>query len=151
MKKEAIIQKVAQELLEQLGLDSSVVVSQEEEVFSVALNLNNVSDNPLLIGYHGEALFSFQLILSQLVAREIGEWVRITVEVGDYREKRKQQLVEMAENYAKRALESGQAVYLPPLSSSDRRIIHLVIQERTDVESVSEGEGNNRRLLIRPK
>jgi spoIIIJ-associated protein len=73
------------------------------------------------------------------------------VDVDGYREKRAVQLTAMAESFALQAVSSGQPVFLPPMSASERRVVHLALQDRPDVYSESEGEGSDRRLVIKPK
>ena len=61
----------------------------------------------LLIGFHGKTLESFQIILGIIASRELGEWVKVYVNVGDYREKREEALMLMAQHAAERALAMG--------------------------------------------
>ncbi len=143
-----IVKNTAEELLAQLQIDSAVSVSEAEGVYSVNLE---TSESGLLIGFHGETLSSFQLILGLMVYKRTGTWTKVVVEIGDYRAKRAEQLTAMAESYANQAVSTGQPVYLPPLPPSERRVVHIALQERTDVETVSEGEGNQRRVVVKPK
>lgn len=143
-----VVKEAAEELLAGLQIDSKVEVAEQDGVYQVNVE---TPESGLLIGYHGETLSSFQLILGLIVYRKLGEWVRVVVEVGDYRAKREAQLVEMANSYATQVVASGQPMSLPYLPPIERRIIHLALQDRTDVETASEGEGNQRRVVIKPK
>lgn len=144
-----VIKTVAEELLAKLLIESTVeVVDQGENLYQVVVE---TPESGLLIGYHGESLQSFQIILGQLVFAKLGEWVRIVVEVGDYRAKREEQLISMANSWAAQAVSTGVPVYVPFLPPGERRIVHIALQERTDVETFSEGEGRNRQLVIRAK
>lgn len=151
--KVSIIKFTAEELVADLEIPGEVTVEEDKEnsVYTVKIMPGNQEDIPLLIGYHGETVSSLQIILGLLVFKKLGEWTRVVVDVSDYRERRNSQLQAMAQSFAAQAITSGSPVYLPPLSPSERRIIHLALQERTDVETFSEGEGENRRLVIRPK
>ncbi len=146
---EEVVKKAAEDLLSALQIEGTVAVSKgEEDVISVNLE---TTESGLLIGFHGETLYSFQLILGLMVYKQLGEWVKIVVEIGDYRAKREEQLTAMAQAYANQAISTGQPVYLPPLPPSERRVVHMALQERTDVETISEGEGNSRRVVVKPK
>lgn len=146
---EEVVQKAAEDLLSALQIEGTVAVSKgEEDVISVNLE---TTESGLLIGFHGETLYSFQLILGLMVYKQLGEWVKIVVEIGDYRAKREEQLTAMAQAYANQAISTGQPVYLPPLPPSERRVVHMALQERTDVTTESEGEGNSRRVVVKPK
>lgn len=140
-----VIKKVTQELLDQLGITASFTLEEEEGV--VSLNLS--TENPgILIGYHGETLSSFQLILSLIVYRKLGEWVRV---VGDYRQRRAETLKKMALSVAKKAKFSRQEQELPPMNASERRIVHMALTEDPEVETESQGEGEERRVVVKPK
>lgn len=142
------VKELAEELLANLQIDSKVSVTETDGVFSVNVE---TPESGLLIGFHGEALSSFQLILGLMVYKKLGQWTKIVVEVGDYRAKREEQLTAQALAYAEQVLSSGQSVTLPPLPPSERRIIHLVLQDNPKLETLSEGEGNQRRVIIKPK
>ncbi len=153
-----LIEESAEELLQKLQIDAKVeVVEGEEDLYTVNVA---TSESGLLIGFHGETLSSFQVVLGLIVyrrsrradaAKKVGEWVKLIVEVGDYRAKRAEQLTAMAGAYANQAISTGLPVVLPPLPPSERRVVHIALQERPDVESVSEGEGNQRRVVVKPK
>lgn len=150
--KVAVIKTVAEELLAKLQIESTVEVvdqgSAQGGLYQVTVE---TPESGLLIGYHGESLQSFQIILGQLVFGKLGEWVRVVVEVGDYRLKREEQLTSMANSWAAQAISTGMPVSVPFLPPGERRIVHLALQGRTDVETFSEGEGRNRQLVIRAK
>lgn len=143
-----VVRVAAEEMLSGLGIEASVAVTENEGTYLVNVE---TAESGLLIGYHGETLSSFQLLLGLVVFKKLGEWVRVVVEVGDYRAKREQQLIEMAESYANQVVATGQAMTLPYLPPIERRVIHLALQDRSDVETVSEGEGDQRRIVVKPK
>lgn len=147
--KATVIKTTAEELLLKLTVEGAVeIVDQGENLFQVRIE---TPESGLLIGYHGETLQSLQLILGQLVYKKLGEWVRVVIEVGDYRAKREEQLVAMANSWAAQAVSTGQPVYVPFLPPGERRIVHLALQDRDEVATFSEGEGRNRRLVIAVK
>lgn len=143
------IKSLTEELLQKLTITATVEVEEKEEnLFSVKVE---TEESGLLIGFHGETLSSLQIILGLMAYKKLDKWVRIVVEIGDYRAKREEQLTAMADSYATQAVQTNQALYLPFLPPIERRIIHMALQNRPDVESYSEGEGRNRRLVIKPK
>ncbi|MEK7578055.1 MAG: R3H domain-containing nucleic acid-binding protein [Patescibacteria group bacterium] len=143
------IQHVTETILEKLELVGAVVVSTDEtDAFRVAIE---TEETGLLIGYHGKTLESMQAILGIIVSKELGRWVKIYVNVGDYREKREEALMHMALRAADRAVSMGREVDIPRLSASERRIVHLTLSGDDRVETESTGEGENRTLLVRPK
>jgi spoIIIJ-associated protein len=144
-----VVKTTTEELLSSLQVVATVTVSNGEED-TILVNLET-EESGLLIGYHGETLSSFQLILGLMVFKRAGVWVKVVVEIGDYRAKRAEQLTQMAVAYANQAVSTGMPVTLPPLPPSERRVVHLALQERSDVETESVGEGNSRRVVVKPK
>ncbi|MCL4389988.1 MAG: KH domain-containing protein [Patescibacteria group bacterium] len=142
------IKEIAKELLAQLQIDCTVEAAQGEDG---VVNVNVATqESGLLIGYHGETLASFQLILGLMVYKKLGQWTKVVVEIGDYRAKREEQLRTMAQSYGQQVAASGQPLTLPYLPPAERRVIHLALQDSADVTCESEGEGNERRIVIKP-
>lgn len=143
------IKEVTEDLLQRLGVTGDVSVDMDE---SGAHRVNiNTEETGLLIGFHGRTLESFQMILGMIVAKALGTWERVYVNVGDYREKREEALMYMAQRASERAITTGNPVELSHLSAAERRVIHLTLSgdERVSTESV--GEGRDRKLVITPK
>lgn len=144
----AAVKLLTQKLLDLLTLPVHFEIDEEKD----AININLETDSPaLLIGYHGETLASFQFILSIMAYRKLGEWVRIVVDVADYRQRRQETLERMALSIAQRVKFSGEQYFLLPMAPLERRIIHLALANQPEVETVSEGEGHQRRVVVRPK
>lgn len=141
------------QLSEHCGLRASelaVSVDENEEEIAVQMDLPE-AESGLFIGYHGETLNSIQRILRLAFQREVDK--RITLNVNQYREQRREKLIEMAHQAAQQAMESGEPYtfnyYLP---AHERYIIHTTISEEAELdglESLSRGEGKNRRLTVK--
>lgn len=142
------IKEITEQLVADLGFSAEVTVQSEEEGFNVQIESPEAA---ALIGFHGENLQAIQLILSFMVHKALGEWTRVNVNVGDYRQKREEQLTTLALSLATKAKFSNETQAIPNLSASERRIIHLVLADHPDVVSESEGEGRERTLTIKPK
>jgi spoIIIJ-associated protein len=104
-----------------------------------------------LIGFHGRTLESFQIILGILVFRKVGSWVKVYVNVGDYREKREEALMHMAQQAAERVLATGKEVTLAHLSPSERRVVHLTLSGDERIMTESQGDGDGRVLVVKPR
>lgn len=143
------VKKITEDLLKRLDVSGQVVVDVDETgAFRVHIE---TEETGLLIGFHGKTLESFQIILGLLVSKELEQWVKVYVNVGDYREKREEALMLMAQHAAQRALAAGRSIELPHLSPSERRVIHLTLAGDERVETESVGEGTSRTLLVKPK
>lgn len=143
------VKKEAEELFDLLGVEAKIEVSEDKENEAVAVQIES-SEPGVIIGRHGETISSLQLLLGAIVSRRLGEWTRVLVNVGDWRQTREETLKRMAASAAQKAHFSGEEVSLPPLSPAERRVIHLYLGENPEVTTQSEGEGNLRRVIVKP-
>src|SRR3989344_913449 len=145
------ITQITRDLIAALGLVASAIdTTPQDDGFIVQLQLSP-SDSGILIGYHAETLNHFQLILSLIVHQQLKSWYRLTVNINDYRQNREATLTEMAHNAAERVRLTNKEVVMPYLDSFERRFIRLALSQEPDLETVSLGEGRDRRLVIRPQ
>lgn len=143
------VQTIAEELLGKLEIVGSVSVTTDE---TGAFRVNiETEETGLLIGHHGKTLESVQLILGIIISKKLGRWVKAYVNVGDYREKREEALMHIAQRAAERALALNRPVELTRLSPAERRIIHLTLSGDERIATESMGEGDDRVLLVKPK
>lgn len=145
---QALISELTSNLTSLLQIETTLDIhnQQDEESYVVVLDS---PDAGILIGHHGKSLEAIQILLGQMVYKRLGKWIRIIVTVGDYREKREKQLKEMAANLVERVLETQTSITVSDLSPAERRIIHLELSQHSQVESVSEGEGRERKLIVK--
>lgn len=101
----------------------------------------------IVIGHRGETLDAFQHLVS-LAARTKAGYYKITLNIGDYRERREEALSTLAKRIAAQVLKTGRGKALEPMNPYERRIIHTTIQEIEGVTSASLGEGENRRVVV---
>ena len=104
----------------------------------------------LLIGKHGQTIDSLQFVCSQAAFRGKEERKRVVLDAGGYRERRESMLHRQADRAAADALRYGRAVELDSMAAAERKIVHVYLQERTDVETHSEGDEPFRRIVITP-
>jgi hypothetical protein len=101
-----------------------------------------------LIGRRGETLQAFQFITQLLVNRRIGHWTRVLLDIEGYRSRRERYLKDTALRAAERAMRYRESIELDPMIPSERRIVHLTLAEHEFVTTHSEGEGDNRRVIV---
>lgn len=101
-----------------------------------------------LAGQDGKVLDSLQYILRKIVSRRVSERLRISVNVGDFREKRLDELKIKAAELAALVKADGKTQVLPGLNPSERRIIHMIFQEDKEIRSRSVGDGLFKKILI---
>ncbi len=115
------------------------------------IDIETEEETGLLIGRHGETIEAIQSILGMMLKKKTGDWVRIIVDVGGWREKQEERLRDLATQTAERAKETGEGQPLYNLSPAQRRVIHLTLADDPDIETESAGEDEERYLIIRPK
>jgi len=142
------IKETCEQLLEKLSIPAQVEVGLDADIYQATIN---TEESGLLIGYHGNTLNSFQLILQSLVFKKLAKWERIVVNVGDYRQKREETLKNMAQQYAEQVILTREPITLPYFLAAERRIIHLALQDNPQISSESTGEGKERRITIKLK
>jgi spoIIIJ-associated protein len=146
------LSQTVQSFLSQMGFDQKVtfevLYDKEDDRYQVMLK----SDSPaLLIGYHGNTLSGLQLFLSQHLHQKLGQWINLSVDVNDYRERREQSLKVLADSTVEKVLSTNQAYILPPMPASERRVVHMYLSEHPQVSTASSGEGKQRSVVISPK
>ena len=125
----------------------SIKVAHKENGSLILLDGDDLN---IIIGRRGETLDALQY-LSSLAANNCGGHYKISLNIGNYREKREETLTNLAKRVAAQALKAGKCRTLEPMNPYERRIIHTAVQEIEGVVSGSFGEGSGRRVVIAPE
>lgn len=149
VKTDQIIQEAAEVLLEKIGVEATVVVDfdSESSLFNVQIETDQAG---ILIGHRGETLSSFQLVLKQILFAGKQEAVNLVVNVGNWRDKREETLKGIALAAVEKAKNIGESQHIYDLSPSERRFVHILLEEENGVTTESEGEGRERHLVVKP-
>jgi len=151
------IKNTVSELLSQLSVTCEVEVSEgtlvDEKTGEDKHYIVNIKteESGLLIGHHGETINSIQLLTGIILYKKLGKWIRVLVDIGDYRKMREESIKEMVQRITAEVEQSGRSVELPYLSPLERRIVHMMLSQHEKVMSESYGEGKDRRVLIKPR
>ncbi|MBR5271889.1 MAG: protein jag [Clostridia bacterium] len=105
-------------------------------------------DNSLLIGRHGDTLDALQYLTGLVANKGAEDYCRVSLDVGDYREKREKSLSGLARKLAFQVVKTGKSVTLEPMNPYERRIIHTTVQGIRGAKSSSIGEGADRKVVI---
>ncbi len=137
-----------QQMVDLMGLEGVVEIAEctEEEV---RLNVEG-ADMGLLIGRHGATLDAVQLIVAIAANRKVDDGARIIVDAENYRARHQAMIEGRAHKLAQEAKETGKEVVVPNLKAYERRLMHLALKNDPEVETYSEGEGDDRVLVISP-
>lgn len=142
------IEKISKEFFKKLGIDGQVECDQENDHFTVNLS----SPEPaVVIGYHGQTLASLQLILSLIIAKKMSHFCKIALDISDWRKRREEVLKQIAQQLASKVAVSKQPETITGLKAFERRIVHLALADSKLVTTTSEGEDDDRNLIVTPK
>ena len=128
--------------------DAKIDATYEEGVINIELDCE---DYGIIIGRRGETLDSIQYLLSLAMKKNSGSYVRVSINVGNYREKRNETLRHLASKNSQYVLRTGRRYTFEPMNPYERRIIHTAVQEIEGVESRSIGYNQDRRVVIEPE
>lgn len=148
-----LIENHVAQLLQMLGVEAGVVVDivsvEGKNYVDVKLTVAE-KDSGLLIGHAGSRLKSLSAVLNMMLPRT-EERYSVLLDINGYREQRAAHIRDMAGRAVEEAIALMEPVELEPMTPWERRIVHLALQERTDISTFSEGEeGEDRRVIIKP-
>jgi spoIIIJ-associated protein len=132
-----------------VGLDVPATVFVEEDGEEITARYEGADLGPL-IGHHGQTIDAIQHLAFRAAFRGAGSRRRLSVDAAGYRERRASSLQATADQAAEAAVREGKPVVLEPMSASERRVVHEHLKERRDVETYSQGEEPDRRLVVAP-
>jgi spoIIIJ-associated protein len=134
-------------LLRSMGFDAEVSVRSTENPVILSVSGQNLG---VLIGRRGDNLASLQFMVNLILSKGRRQWPRVVIDVENYRARREESLRSLADRIAYRVGRTGRPFTLEAMQASDRRVIHLSLRERGEIETYSIGEGVSRRVVIAP-
>lgn len=135
-------------MIDGLKVENAEVTGEVKDgVLELTVNCN---DYGIIIGRRGETLDSLQYLTGLAVKKASGKYIRVAINVGDYREKRIETLKNIARKHADYVARTGRRYTFEPMNPYERRIIHTTVQEIEGVESMSVGQGQDRKVILQP-
>ncbi len=145
----ADIGDLVRDLLRAMGIEATVETKHSEDVMHVHIRTDGMDG--LLIGRRGQTLAALQHVIGRLASREFGQEGHLTVDVGEYRQRRESHLVDKASALAEKVRQTGREISLEPLHAPDRRVVHLAVARIDGVRSYTVGHGLHRNVVIAPQ
>ncbi len=142
--------KYLENILDNIGVDYNIEVRTLKEETELFIMVDS-NENPLLIGIQGKTLDALQALVKNLVGTFTHDKIVVTLDIGGYKESRKRKLEILATKIAKEVSSTKQPVKLKPMSAYERLIIHERLANSKDVYTESEGEGEERAIVVKPK
>lgn len=140
--------KYLEDLLSFFGINVAVFSTIDDEV--IQLSVPSTSMNSLLIGKNADNLRALQYIVSQALVFREGEVTRVNIDIADYKRQRADRIAGKAEGWIKKVRQTGEPMEIN-LNAADRRVVHKLAEDYSDIETHSEGEGRDRKLIISKK
>lgn len=138
-------QKYLEDLLSFFGANLTVSSTCDEDVIELSVPSNEL--NSLLIGRNAETLRSLQYIVSTVLRNKDAELTRVNIDIADYKKQRADRIAAQAREWVDEVRRTGDSKIVS-LNAADRRIVHKVASEYSDIQTFSEGEGFDRKLTI---
>ena len=136
---------LTQDLLKLMGLEATIQVEQEKETIHIKIEGDT---SGLLIGRRGQNLDALQYLITRILNRKGPDKIKVILDSGDYRSRRKSYLEEVALKMAAKAKQTGKPVVMSPLNAHDRRIVHLTLEKDKSLKTISRGEGQLKKMII---
>jgi len=144
----AKIKEITEGFISAMGLDGLAVIS-EDASGGLLVGIES-REAGYLIGRNGDNLKALQQLVRQAAVKKIAEPVRLMLDVNNYQQEALAALREGARNLARQAMEQQSPRFLPPMNAYERRAVHTALADMPGIKTESEGEGENRRIVIRP-
>jgi spoIIIJ-associated protein len=144
----SLVREMLEAIARALGADCRVDVDDDGETISASVTGPDVA---VLIGKRGKTIDSIQYLLGAAVMSTGGDPPpRVSVDAAGYRDRREARLAELAERSVERVLRTGSLVRLEPMSSVERKIVHMHLKDTVGIETHSEGDEPNRHVVVSP-
>lgn len=140
--------KYLEDLLSFFGVNVEASVDIEDDV--IELSVPSSEFNSILIGRNAETLRGLQYIISTTLRNRDAMITRVNLDIADYKKQRADKIAEQAREWIEEVRRSGDS-HVASLNAADRRIVHKVATEYSDIMTFSEGEGRDRKIIIAQK
>jgi spoIIIJ-associated protein len=141
------VRVVVARVVHSLGLRGSVDIEETEDEIRATVNGDDLG---LLIGKHGMTIDALQHLAFRAAFKGMSDRKQVTIDAAGYRERRESALHRMADRAVAEALEYDRPAELEPMRAPERKLVHLYLRERTEVDTHSEGDEPDRRLVVTP-
>lgn len=144
----AFAKKYLEDMLAFFGVNADVKAVLSEDV--IELSVPSTDSNSILIGRSAETLRSIQYLISTTLRNNDAAVTRVNVDIADYKRQRADKVAAQAREWIEQVRKTGDS-YVANLNAADRRVVHNIAAEFDDIQTFSEGEGRDRRIIIAQK
>lgn len=144
-----IAKEVIGGLLESMGFQEYTVY--EDQLESRQIIAISAENQAVLIGRKGESLAAFQALTNALLRHRDNEIPFITIDIANYKKERIEKIMRLAEDAAQKVRDYGREFEMRPMNAYERRVVHMVLADKPELETESVGDDPNRKVVVRPK
>ena len=144
----SFIKDTISEITKRMNVEANLEVRKRDKSISITIFSDN---NSILIGKQGKNVAALQLLIRQMVNSKLNEPISITLDVGNYKEKRIKSIEVLAKRLAREAYKTKTEITMDSMNSYERRIVHSVLSDDKYVYTESIGEEPNRKVVIKLK
>ncbi|MCI9031280.1 MAG: KH domain-containing protein [Clostridia bacterium] len=131
-------------VMEKMGFSGEMTV----KTHGLDIDITVLEEDSAIIGYRGETIDSLEYLAGLIANRDSEKYIKVSVDNNNYRDKRSDNLVKLAEKMAAKCIKSGHKVSLEPMNSANRKVVHAALSSNEKVTTRSEGKEPNRRVVI---
>ncbi|WP_258361118.1 RNA-binding cell elongation regulator Jag/EloR [Moorella sulfitireducens (nom. illeg.)] len=142
---EKLINDFLSKVLKAMNIEAGIEIRQREGYYFVSFHGKDLG---IIIGRRGDNLDALQYLCNLAVNRVLKNKVKIILDVGGYRKRREQTLINLARRLSARVKATGKKVVLEPMNPQERRVIHTALQNDSEILTFSEGQEPNRKIVI---
>lgn len=140
-----IAREFLEDVFEKMDVEAEMDIEEDEESLLIRINGR---DSGIIIGRRGETLDALQYLTSLVVNKDKENYKRVTIDIENYRQKREETLVKLANRLASKVTKYKKSITLEPMNPYERKIIHSTLQNNKYIETYSVGEEPNRKVVI---
>ena len=141
----AYAKKFIEDILSFFGENIAVEASYNDDILSI--NIASSDLNSILIGRNAETLRSLQYVVSTVLRNNDAAITRVIIDIADYKKQREEKIAEKARGWIEEVRQTGDS-HIAHINAADRRIVHRVAADYSDIRTCSEGEGRQRYIVI---
>lgn len=149
LEQEKEIKEIVGELVSRMGFSAEISLGKADEEGAIVCDIKT-NDSNFLIGQYGANLQYLQHLARLLVRKKVSAKTNFILDVNSYRQEKNESLIRLAKNLSDQAVSERRAVVMRPMSPYERRVIHLELSRDARIRTESIGEGDDRRVVIKP-
>lgn len=147
-----IVKKSIEDLVKKMGFKAKIelITEDKDDQENLIYNIKTEDHSDFLIGQYGANLQALQHIARLIVRKKTESAIKFTLDVNSYRRQKNELIIEQAVSTAQKVIKEKKAVIMRPMTPYERRLVHMELANENQVTTDSVGEGENRKVIVRP-